>query len=259
MRPQRRVFLVGGAHTKYIGKGHPDFIWKRHPDFGTRENPSIEQHMKAAIDAALETTGVSAAAIERGFVGNFAGQTFASQGHLGAMAPRAHKDLAGKPWTRLEAACASGGISITSAAEALQAGYDTALVVGAEVQTTVSAREGGDFLARAAHYALERGIDDFTFPAMFARRWKVYQETYGATEADMGHLAVKAYGNANKNPLAHMHTKKVTLEWASASGDSNPRFLRNEELRDYMKVSDCSQVSDGGSACVLATEEGLAK
>ena len=259
MKPNRRIFVVGGAHTPYLGKGHPDFIWKKHPDFGVRENPTIEEHMTHAISAALESTGVEASEVERGFVGNFAGQTFVSQGHLGAMAPRAHADLAGKPWTRLEAACASGGIAATSAFEAMQAGYDVCLVVGAEVQTTVSARDGANYLARASHYALERGLDDFTFPAMFARRWKHYSEAFGATEEQMGHVSYKAYENANKNPYAHMTKRKVTLEWAQSAGDSNPRFLRNEDYRDYLKVSDCSQVSDGGSAMVLATEEGLKK
>lgn len=259
MRPNKRLFVVGGAHTRFIGKGHPDFIWKKHPDFGTRENPTIEDHMAEAIAATFEVTGTNASQVQRGFVGNFAGQTFANQGHLGAMAARVDDDLAGKPWTRLEAACASGGIAATSAAEALQAGYDVALIVGAEVQTTVSARQGADFLARAAHYALERPIDDFTFPAMFARRWKVYQEAYGATDADMAHVVLKAYQNANKNPFAHMHTKQITLEWAAAPGDRNPQFLKNEALQPYLKLSDCSQVSDGGSAMLLATEEGLSR
>ena len=94
MKPQRRVFVVGGAHTPYLGKGPPDFIWKKHPDFGVRDNPSIEDHMKSAMDATFELTGVAPAAIERGFVGNFAGQTFVSQGHLGAMAPRSSVSVA---------------------------------------------------------------------------------------------------------------------------------------------------------------------
>jgi len=259
MKPNRPVYIAGGAHTPYIGKGHPDFIWKKHPDFGTRNNPTIEEHMSKATLEALEVAGATPAQIERGFVGNFAAQTFVSQGHLGAMAARIHPGLAGKPWTRLEAACASGGIAVVSACEALQAGYDVALVLGAEVQTTVSARQGADYLARASHYESERAIDEFTFPAMFARRWKIYQETYGATEADLAHVVAKAYGNANRNPFAHMCAQKRTLEWASEAGDRNPRFLQNEELHDYMKVSDCSQVTDGASALVLATEEGLKK
>ncbi len=259
MKPSRRVFVVGGASTPFIGKGHPDFIWKGHAEFGRRENPSIENHLTAAIEAALATTGVAAAEVERGYIGNFAGECFSSQGHLGAMAVRANPAFNRKPFYRLEAACASGGVAFTSAVDALQAGVDVALVVGAEVQTTVSPREGADFLARAAHYALERGLDDFTFPAMFARRWKAYSEAFGATEAELGHVSFKAYDNAAKNPLAHMAAAKRTLAWARGAGDDNPRFLKNESLRDFLKVSDCSQVSDGGSAMIIATEAGLAR
>jgi acetyl-CoA acyltransferase len=255
----RRVFVVGGAHTTFLGKGHPEFIWKKHPDFGKRDNPSLEEHMRGAALSALEQTGVDPQAIERGFVGNFAGQTFNSQGHLGAMAARIHPDLAGKPWSRVEAACASGGIAITGAVESLQAGYDVALVVGAEMQTSVSARIGADFLARAAHYAEERAIDEFTFPAMFARRWKAYQEAFGATDADLAHVVTKAYSNGNRNPFAHMRAAKREYEWAAQAGDRNPCFLANEELKPYMKMSDCSQVSDGGSAAILVTEDGLTK
>jgi acetyl-CoA acyltransferase len=175
------------------------------------------------------------------------------------MAARLNADLANKPWTRVEAACASGGCAVVSAVESLHAGYDLALVVGAEMQTSVSARIGADYLARAAHYDLERGIDEFTFPAMFARRWKAYQEAFGASEADMGEVVAKAYANANRNPYAHMRSQKRDLEWAQAAGDTNPRFLQNEKLHDYLKMSDCSQVSDGASALVLATVEGLKK
>ena len=259
MKPNRRIFIIGGANTPFIGKGHPDFVWPKHPDFGKRENPTLEQHLTAGILKALEVTGVAPSAIERGFVGNFAGETFSSQGHLGAMACRAHPALGDKPWTRLEAACASGGIAITSAVEALQGTYDVALVAGAEVQTTVSARIGADFLARASYYTEERKLDEFTFPAMFARRWKVYQERYGATEADLAHVVMKAYRNAGRNPLAHMRAAKRTMEWALSSGDDNPQFLQNEELKPYLKTSHCSQVSDGGSALVIANEAGLKK
>jgi acetyl-CoA acyltransferase len=143
--------------------------------------------------------------------------------------------------------------------ESIQAGTNVALVAGAEVQTTASARTGGDYLARASHYARERALDDFTFPALFARRTKVYRDAYGVTEEDIGRVSVKAYANANKNPLAHMHAVTMDLETAGAPGPRNPCFLANEELNPYMKMSDCSQVSDGGSALIVVSEEGLRK
>ena len=257
MKLNRRVFVVGGHITPFIGKNHPDFVWKRHPDFGTRENPTLEQHLTSAILGALEVTGVDAEAIQRGAVGNFIGSLFSNQAHLGSMAVRAHEGLYGTPFVRTEAACASGGLAVTAMIDAIQAGLDVTLACGAEVQTTVSARDGAGFLARASHWETERGIDDFTFPALFARRNKAYQQKYGVTEAELAHIVVKAYANGNKNPNAHMKAVSMTLEDASAPNDRNPQFLRNEELREHLKVSDCSQVSDGGAAMILASEEGL--
>src|SRR5690625_3812102 len=182
MKPQKRIFIVGGDLTTFIGKMHPDFIWKRHPDFGKKENPNLEDYIVNAIQGALEKTGVDASQIDRGFIGNFAGELFNNQGHLGAMAVRADEKLEGKPFMRVEGACASGGLAIVSAIDALHAGSDVVLAAGAEVQTTVSAREGAGYLARAAHWDEEREIDEFTFPAMFARRAKIYKETFGATD-----------------------------------------------------------------------------
>lgn len=257
MKPQRRVFLVGGDLTTFIGKHHPDFIWKKHPDFGEKENPTLEDYISKAINGALEETGVDASQIERGFLGNFAGELFSSQGHLGAMAVRAHPDLHGTPFTRVEGACASGALAVVGAVDSIAAGYDVVMAMGAEVQTTVSAREGAGYLARAAHWASERDLDEFTFPAMFARRAKHYKEKYEVTDEDIAHVVVKAYENANRNPYAHMREVEVDLEHASKAGKRNPNFLKNPELKDHLKVTDCSQVSDGAAAIILASEEGL--
>lgn len=255
----RRVFIAGGAHTPFIGKGHPDFIWKRHPDFGTRENPTLRQLLTTAVAAASEDAKADPALVDKAYMANFVGELFINQGHLGAALAGAHPALAGKPSMRVEGACASGGLAMVCGIDALRAGADVVLVAGAEVQTTASARIGGDYLARAADYERQRGIDDFTFPALFARRTKFYREKYGVSEQDIGRAAVKAYANANRNPFAHMKAAKMTLENASAPNDRNVNFLGNEEFSPYLKVSDCSQVSDGASAMFLVSEDGLAK
>lgn len=81
---------------------------------------------------------------------------------------------------RVEGACASGGLAFACALDAIQAGSaNVALVVGAEVQRTVSSRVGAEYLARASHYARQRSIDDLVFPALFARRIKACQEQLG--------------------------------------------------------------------------------
>jgi acetyl-CoA acyltransferase len=259
MKPVRSTFVIGGSHTKFIGKFHPDFIWKKHPDFGKKENPTVKEYIRDAALGAIENTGVKPEDIDKGYVGNFVGELFSKQGHLGAALAEVHPSFEYKPFMRVEGACASGGLAVSAGMDAIQAGADLVVVVGAEVQTTVSAKEGADYLARAADYATQRSIDDFAFPCLFARRTKAYFEKYGYNEADLAHVVVKAYANANRNPFAHMHTVKMSLENASAASDKNANFLGHPEFKDYLKVSDCSQVSDGGSAVILASEEGLKK
>lgn len=258
MKAQRRTFIVGGHITPFIGKFHPDFIWKKHPDFGTRENPTIEEHLTTAILGALEDAKTPAAMIEKGYVGNFAGGLFVNQLHMGSMAARAHPDLDGKPFARLEGACASGGLAVVSALESIQAGYDVVMAAGAEVQTTYNAQHGAEFLARASHYETERSLDkSFAFPAMFARRAKEYCEKYNLPRDVFTDVVLKAYHNGNRNPLAHMHAVQVNHEEASTVNSRNGLFLSNEAYRDWLRVLECSPVSDGGAAIVLASEEGL--
>lgn len=257
MSLQRRTFVLGGATTPFIGKKHPDFVWKGHPDFGKRDNPTLEDYVSLAVNGALAATGTPAEAVQKGWIGNFVGELFSKQGHLGAAMVGAAPGLAHKPMFRVEAACASGGLAFASAVESIQAGSDVVMACGVEVQTTESARTGGDYLARASHYARQRTIDDFTFPALFALRTRAYRERYGVTEEDIGRLAVKAYANANKNPNAHMRTARMDLATASTASDKNPNFLSNAELAPYIKMSDCSQVSDGGTAVIVVSEEGL--
>jgi acetyl-CoA C-acetyltransferase len=259
MKPHRAVYILGGAHTRFIGKYHPDFLWKGHPDFGKRKNPTIEEHLRSAALDALAATGVKAEDIERGFVGNFAGECFARQAHLGAVLAGAHPGLARKPHARLEGACASGGLAVAAGVDAIAAGAELVLVVGVEVQTTVDAREGADYLARAADYSKQRAIDPFTFPCLFARRARAYREAYGVDPTQIAAVVVKAHHNAARNPHAHLHAvgSRMTLERASRASPDNPAFLENPEYRDFLTLADCSPISDGASAIVLASEEAL--
>lgn len=259
MSLSRPVYILGGHITPFIGKKHPDFIWKGHPEFGQRNNPTLDDYVTQAIQGALRETGVEAEAVDKGWIGNFVGELFCQQGHLGAAMVGAAPGLLYKPMMRVEGACASGGLAFASAVDAIQAGADVTLVAGVEVQTTASARTGGDYLARASHYPRQRALDDFTFPAMFARRTRHYREAFGVSEEDIGLASVKAYANANRNPLAHMHAVQMDAQTAACSSDHNPNFLSNEELKPFMKMSDCSQVSDGGAAMVVVSDAGLAK
>ena len=259
MKFHKPVYVVGGAHTKFIGKFNPDFIWKKHPDFGKKENPSTLDYICNVTNKVIDDYDINAELIEKGFVGNFAGELFDNQAHLGAALAGAHKDLKYKPFMRVEGACASGGLAVVNAIDSILAGNDVILAMGAEVQTTESAKVGADFLARASHYKRQREIDEFTFPCLFARRIKAYLNEGGGSWDELNRVSYKAYSNGNKNPYAHMTKVKQTLENISEPSKYNPLFIENPEYHDYLKVSDCSQVSDGASAIIVCSEEGLAK
>lgn len=257
---QRKVFIVGGYLSPFIGKGSPLFIDKKHADFGKKQNRTLEQFTTEAINGAFKNTNVDPALVDRIAIGNFCGELFSSQGHLGAAAVGANPKLRNKPAMRVEGACASGALALQVALDSIRAGTaDVALAVGSEVQTTVAPRVGGDYLARASHYARQRSIDDFTFPALFARRMKHIQAAGHFTMEDTARVSAKAYANGNKNPLAHMNTATVTFEQANTISDKNPNFLGNAEFKDFLRITDCSQVTDGSAAVIVASEEGLKK
>jgi acetyl-CoA acyltransferase len=258
MKPPKRVFVVGGAHSTYTGRGAPGFIAKGHPDFGKRPNPSMEDHLRDAVNGALAETGADPALVDKGYVGNFLGELFVKQGHVGALIARVCPALDGKPFARTEAACASGGVAVLACVDALQGSADVCLAAGVEIETTTGSREAADFMARAAHYETERGLDDFLFPHLFARRARAYKAAFGARAEDLARVVVKAYRNGQKNPRAHMRAVAMDLPTASTATDKN-LFLSDAELRPHMLLSDCSQLSDGASALLLANEAGLAK
>lgn len=243
----RRVFLVGGHITPFVGKGSPHF---------KKDAKNLKDYFAESIQGALHETGVKAEWIDRSYVGNFAGELFNSQGHLGAAIAGADSKLMNKPSMRLEAACASGGIACSEAVRAIQAGDDCVLAVGVELQTTTDARTGGTYLARASDFERQSKIDDFTFPALFARRVKAYLEKYPHVSLqDVASVAAKSYDNGNKNPLAHMQATKMSLEKAAKGAE----FLSNKEFRPFLRVTDCSQVSDGGAAAIFMSEEALTR
>lgn len=210
----RRLFIVGGSTTNFIGKGSTNFIWKKHPEFGKKNNPSLRDMIVCTVRDVLKSTGISAKMVDRCYVGNFAAELYNQQGHLGSAVAAADADLMYKPSLRIEGACASGGLAAVAAMDALRSGDDFCLVVGVEQQTSVSARDGGLFLARASDFPRQSGIDDFTFPCLLARRAKAYAAKFPHFHIDdLGHIVAKAYANGNKNPKAHMHA--ITVDYAS--------------------------------------------
>mmetsp|Transcript_16693 Transcript_16693/g.19424 ORF Transcript_16693/g.19424 Transcript_16693/m.19424 type:complete len:105 (+) Transcript_16693:167-481(+) len=73
---RRKVYVVGGHITKFIGAKHPDFIWKKHPEFGKKENPILEDYIYEAVNETLKATDTPAELVDKAWIGNFAGELF---------------------------------------------------------------------------------------------------------------------------------------------------------------------------------------
>ena len=148
-----------------------------------------------------------------------------------------------------------GALSVLLGAEWIIGGfYDVVLVVGAEQQKTMSSLDGSDVLGAAADYHNEKPeYGDFMFPKLFGRIAQIYIEKYGATEADLALVAWKNYAHAKLNPLAQMRDADLTLDCASQVSDKNP------SVAPPLKVSDCSQITDGAASVVLVSGRYLDK
>jgi acetyl-CoA acetyltransferase len=130
--------------------------------------------------------------------------------------------------------------------------HDVVLVVGAEQQKTMSSLDGSDVLGAAADYHNEKPeYGDFMFPKLFGRIAQIYIEKYGASEADLAQVAWKNYAHAKLNPLAQMRDADLTLDCASQVSDKNP------SVAPPLKVSDCSQITDGAASVLLVSEKYL--
>src|SRR5438132_7094226 len=118
----------------------------------------------------------------------------------------------------------------------------------------MSSREGSQVLCAAVDYQNEEPeYGDFMFPKLFGRIAQIYIEKYGATEADLALVAWKNYAHAKLNPLAQMRDADLTLDHASQVSDKNPH------VAPPLKVSDCSQITDGAASVVLVSGKYLDK
>ncbi|MGB9914837.1 MAG: thiolase domain-containing protein [Candidatus Bathyarchaeales archaeon] len=179
------------------------------------------------------------------FVGHM-GEAYEHQGHTGAAAA----DWAGLlniPATRTEAACASSGAALLSGVYAVLSGLaDVVLVGGVEKMTHRSTAEVTEYLAMASDYPFEQwhGI---TFPGLYALMATAHMHTYGTTEAQMAHVAVKNHYHGSLNPKAQMQ-KEITLE----------AVLTSRVVASPLKLYDCSLITDGAS-CLILTKPELAR
>ncbi len=235
------VYVLGGYMTDFARN------W-------TKENKHFSALMRESVLGALEKCDIAPEEIESAHVGNFAAELYCMQGHLGAFFTEAHPAFSGLPTARHEAACASGSIAILMASAEIEAGrYDLQAVVGIEQMKTVSAAEGGAFLGTAAWYEQEAEGIEFPFPKLFGKLGDEYDKRYGLKDEYLAEISKINYANAKLNPNAQTRTWYMNKEHALCRTDDNP------SVGGRIRISDCSQVTDGAVTVFLASREYAAK
>jgi acetyl-CoA C-acetyltransferase len=231
------VYVLGGAQTDFARN------W-------SKEGKHFVAMMREATLAALEATRIEPREIETAHVGNFAAELYAKQGHIGAFFIEIDPAFSGMPTSRHEAACASGSIALIAASAEIEAErYDLACVVGVEQMKTVDSTTGGDYLGTAAWYEREAKGIEFPFPKLFGRLGDEYDKRFGLKDEHLAHISAVNYSNAKRNPNAQ------TRNWFMSESHAQRESKFNQVIGGRIKVSDCSQVTDGSVAVFLASEK----
>ncbi|MGC2494235.1 acetyl-CoA acetyltransferase [Candidatus Binatus sp.] len=231
------VYVLGGAQTDFARN------W-------SKEGKHFVAMMREATLGALAATKIEPREVETAHVGNFAAELYAKQGHIGAFFVEIDPTFSGLPTSRHEAACASGSIALIAASAEIEAArYDLACVVGVEQMKTVDSTTGGDYLGTAAWYEREAKGIEFPFPKLFGRLGDEYDKRYGLKDEHLAHISAVNYSNAKRNPNAQ------TRNWFMSESHAQHESKFNQVIGGRIKVSDCSQVTDGSVAIFLASEK----
>src|SRR5579872_7278541 len=218
-----------------------------HSRFGKLEGQDLEALIVEAAAAAIKDSGLEPKDIDEIFIGTM-NAGFARQEFPSSLVLQTDPALRFKPATRVENACATGSAAIHQGLNAIAAKRArTVLVVGVEKMTEVSGQQVGEILIKAS-YIKEEGEIEGGFAGVFGRITQAYFQRYGDQSDALAKIAAKNHKNGASNPLAHIQ-KDLGYQFCREVSDKNP-FVAGP-----LKRTDCSLVSDGAAAVVLADVE----
>jgi len=217
----------------------------------TREGVDFAGLTAEVVTSTLHAAKIDPADVGVIHVGNAFGEMFAAQGHLGAMPATVVDGLWDTPSSRHEAACASGSIAALSAIADLRSGaYETALVLGVELEKTVPGDTAAQYLGAAAWTGREGQDARYMWPWTFSEVADEYDRRFGVDEVHLRAIASLNLANARRNPNAQ--TRDWTVPTPLTDDD-----VANPVVEGRIRRFDCSQMTDGGSGVVLVTDRYL--
>jgi acetyl-CoA C-acetyltransferase len=213
--------------------------------FGEKWGSSFRDLFVEAGALALEDAQLSGEKIDAMYVGNMSAGRFIEQEHIGALIA----DYAGLathhiPSTRVEAACASGGLAFRQAVIAVASGMeDIVVAAGVEKMTDVEPGASTDTLTGAADREWE-GFVGATFPGLYAMIATDYMHRYHLTRDQLAQVAVKNHYNGARNPIAQFQ-QEITVS----------TVLKSTMVAAPLRLFDCSPITDGAAAVIVAPLE----
>ena len=223
----RKVAIIGVGMTK----------------FGERWDKSIGDLVAEAGAKALADAQITGDKIEALYGGTMAAGRLVGQEHIGALIADA-MGLNPIPATRVEAACASGGLALRQGYIDVASGENDIVVVGGvEKMTDVAVGDATIALGGAGdlEWELFQGV---TFPSLYALMAKRHMHKHGTTREQLASVAVKNHKNAAMNKYAQ-YQREISMD----------AVLNSKMIADPLTLFDCSPISDGAAVIILAPLE----
>ena len=222
-----------------------------HSPFGKLADETVESLIVKVATEALEHAGIGPDDVDEIVLGHF-NAGFSAQDFTASLVLQADDRLRFKPATRVENACATGSAAVRQGVRAIDArAARVVLVVGVEQMTTTPGAEIGRNLLKAS-YLPEDGDTPAGFAGVFGKIAAAYFQRHGDQSDALAYIAAKNHRNGVENPYAQMR-KDFGYDFCRNESEKNP-FVAGP-----LKRTDCSLVSDGAAALVLAdTQTALA-
>ena len=218
-----------------------------HTPFGRLDAETVESLTVRVANEALGDAGVAAADVDEILLGHF-NAGFSAQDFTASLVLQASPDLRFKRATRVENACATGSAAVHQGLKAIEAkAARIVLVVGVEQMTTTPGPEIGRNLLKASYVREEADIAG-GFAGIFGKIAGLYFQKYGDQSDALARIAAKNHRNGVGNPYAQLR-KDLGFDFCRTESEKNP-FVAGP-----LKRTDCSLVSDGAAALVLADVE----
>jgi acetyl-CoA C-acetyltransferase len=215
-----------------------------HTPFGKLDTESVESLIVRVAREALADAGVEAKDVDEIVLGHCNGG-FTAQNFTAALVLQADPAFRFKPATRVENACATGSAAVHQGVKAIEARKARiVLVVGVEQMSKTPAPDVATALLSAS-YLPEDGGTQGGFAGVFGKIAGSYFQRYGDQSDALARIAAKNHKNGVGNPYAQMR-KDLGFDFCRTESEKNPR------VAGPLKRTDCSLVSDGAAAVVLA-------